>query len=194
MGKESKKRCCKLDTRARIAAVIAAVIIVTALVMILQSHGKHPKPVAECGDGICSAGETCQADCRNLSEVEKQYYELVDSCLEANHASESCMQLPVGAQYQQLCELTGGSFGYVGVRPLPQCVRSTPDAGKACIDDSDCVSVCLPDMTEDQWGRVMHGEVISGVTGTCAGADSDTLVGSRALIENGVVSGMIFGD
>lgn len=75
------------------------------------------------------------------------------------------------------CEREGGHVQGVGMFGTPSCVMPFADAGKTCLDESDCLGACIAP------AGARPGDRLSGA---CQ-ADTAALFGCNDLVSQGVV-------
>ena len=75
------------------------------------------------------------------------------------------------------CEREGGHVQGVGMFGTPDCVKPFADAGKTCLDASECLGACVASQ---------EAKVGDRVAGTCQ-ADTASLFSCHDLVAQGVV-------
>lgn len=137
----------------------------------------------------CGWDEYCadySCECFEEETIREKYDKLIDSCIIAATDYEACLQSsPVYKEYKEWCESRGGSFGYIGLFPAAQCNLPTSDGGEECDDGSDCESMCLVELTDEQRAEYDENGIITGIKGTCS--EYKTVVGCWPVIEEGTV-------
>ncbi|VVB73807.1 Uncharacterised protein [uncultured archaeon] len=83
------------------------------------------------------------------------------------------------------CAARGGAWGPIGLFPDPVCVLPTTDAGKKCMDSSECESTCVAELSAADYEKVVKFHIPVYTSGTCSAYYSG--VGCHAYVENGVV-------
>jgi hypothetical protein len=160
-----------------------------------------------CGDGICRDYENaydCPQDCEVVAfngsgtSLQEKYDQAVETCMEETqmvamdwHAAvEVCLQsYAVVEEYQTWCEEQGGYFDYIGLYPVKQCNLPASDFGKECTSDSQCESMCMPELTDDEYEMLRNGIAIENASGKCA--QWKIVVGCMPYIVDGTVEGEI---
>lgn len=87
------------------------------------------------------------------------------------------------------CEALGGSWGRIGLDVEESCNLPTSDAGKECLNSTDCEGSCIAELSKEDWdklwSKVMGEEIIIYTKGKCT--PWKVTVGCHAFVEDGKV-------
>jgi hypothetical protein len=86
---------------------------------------------------------------------------------------------------QRNCEVKGGVWKKIGIRPQAECNLPTTDAGKACSSSNVCEGVCLADLSPDDLRSGMKGKLFK-TDGKCS--NFIKVVGCRGYVYRGWAS------
>ncbi len=92
-------------------------------------------------------------------------------------------------QDKESCESQGGRWGPIGLSPEEVCVMPTTDAGKVCLDSSECQSACVADLNQLEDYITVNMHIPIPATGKCTAWKS--VVGCNAYVKHGVVNGVL---
>lgn len=132
---------------------------------------KHSEPTSY----IPHEGETCLKSTREWSCTTKGHYSFTSDAM----SEKTTTTFPPVPRDKDTCEAAGGKWGQVGLYPHEICNMPTPDGGKTCSDESDCMGSCFAENEGDK-------------TGKCT--EWTTVVGCNFNVENGKVTGKMCRD
>lgn len=87
------------------------------------------------------------------------------------------------------CEAKGGRWGPIGIFPEEVCVLPTSDAGKICSDSKECEGICEASLSKDDYDRLVNYHIPVLTKGACSA--QRTSIGCHAIVENGIVYGIL---
>ncbi|VVB53619.1 Uncharacterised protein [uncultured archaeon] len=85
------------------------------------------------------------------------------------------------------CVVVGGKWGPMGLNPKPQCNLPTPDGGKECSGQSECVGACIAELPQELIGEKLDRPLIT--KGRCT--SWMMTVGCNAYVNNGRVDAVL---
>lgn len=177
-----------MDKKIMLTTFIAIVLAVLTAILILTQI----KPLPSGGTGQSGSfgeqqpsqteGQT-NAAALNGSQLRERYLSSVQHCL-SSQDPEACeaQQTPERNAYKAWCESQGGRFGRTGRMPLSNCNLPTTDGGRLCTDSSQCESMCLAELTDQQKRALESGLTVAGVTGKCA--EWSIVVGCNSIVQD----------
>ena len=86
---------------------------------------------------------------------------------------------------QASCEAIGGEWGTWGLAPKEQCNIPTGDGGKACTNSSQCKSLCLAELTPEEFNEAFREGKTFQKGGACA--QWTIVVGCVPVVQDGFV-------
>jgi len=103
--------------------------------------------------------------------------------MQINPATQTITATP--EMNQALCESMGGRWGQIGLSPKEECNLPTKDADKLCSDSSQCESMCIAELSEEEMNRVFREGAVIKTDGKCAAWK--IVVGCIPIVKNGIV-------